>query len=227
MIRNIIFDLGGVIIDINSARTSEAFRRLGAINLDAVYTQSKQDNLFDFYDVGKISSREFRDALVNRLDLAASDDEFDTAWNAMLGDLPIERLNFIRALRSSYRVLLFSNTNEIHLKEVFNICQQQNGFSSFNDFFDKEYYSHTFGQRKPNPDSFKAILAENGMNQEETLFIDDSLQHVLGARSAGLHAVHLSGDLLEFDLNAVIEQINQTQIQDQEHDRQERYGSFA
>ena len=65
------------------------------------------------------------------------------------------------------------------------------------------------------------------MNQEETLFIDDSLQHVLGARSAGLHAVHLSGDLLEFDLNAVIEQINQTQIQDQEHDRQERYGSFA
>ena len=83
-IKNIIFDLGGVIINIDYKKTSEAFHKLGAFNFDTVYSQSKQDNLFDDYDVGKISSTIFRDTLKKRLDLTATDEEFDTAWNAML-----------------------------------------------------------------------------------------------------------------------------------------------
>jgi len=123
-IKNIIFDLGGVIIDIDYNRTAEAFRRLGAFNFDTVYTQSKQDHLFDDYEVGRIDSNSFRQTLQKKLDIQVNDEEFDSAWNAMLLDLPKKRLDFIKSLRGKYKVFLFSNTNDIHLKEVFNICQR-------------------------------------------------------------------------------------------------------
>ena len=191
-IKNIILDLGGVIIDIDYQLTSNAFRNMGAINFDKIHTHKNQLSFFDDYETGKISSEEFRNILKSKLDLIISDEDFDKAWNAMLLDLPIERLEFIRQLRKEYKVFLFSNTNEIHLKEVFNICQRQNGFDTFKGFFDKEYYSNIFGQRKPNTDSFLSILRENDLNADETLFIDDTLQHVLGAKAVGIHAVHLT-----------------------------------
>ena len=193
-IKNIIFDLGGVIIDIDYNRTAEAFRRLGAFNFDTVYTQSKQDHLFDDYEVGRIDSNSFRQTLQKKLDIQVNDEEFDSAWNAMLLDLPKKRLDFIKSLRGQYKVFLFSNTNEIHLKEFFNICQRQNGFHTFEGYFDKEYYSHIFGKRKPHLDAFISLLNENKIEAQETILIDDSLQHVLGARQAGLYAIHLSKD---------------------------------
>lgn len=207
-IKNIIFDLGGVVINIEYKKTAEAFKKLGVNNFDEVYTQSKQDTLFDDYDIGKISSDTFRRILKERLDLPTNDEKFDAAWNAMLLDLPIERLDLIKKLRQKYKTFLFSNTNEIHLKEVFNICFKQHGFSSFDGYFEKEYYSNIFGMRKPNPESFLAILKENKLNPNETLFIDDSLQHVLGARKAGIHAIHLTGDATILDIEKMIKKIN-------------------
>ena len=207
-IKNIIFDLGGVIIDIDYKKTSEAFRKLGVFNFDEVYTQSKQDHLFDDYEVGKLSSDTFRSILKKKLDIVATDEEFDNAWNAMLLDLPGERLDLIKNLRRNFRTFLLSNTNEIHLKEVFNICQRQNGFATFNGCFDKEYYSHIFGKRKPNRDAFISIINEHNLRPDETLFIDDSLQHVLGAREAGLYAIHLLPGKSLFDVLGYINEID-------------------
>ncbi len=208
-IRNIIFDLGGVIIDIDYTKTIEAFRKHGAHNIDVVYSQSKQDRLFDTFDIGKMSSTEFRRQLQEKLDISISDDDFDSAWNAMLLDLPMERLSFIMSLRESYGVYLFSNTNDIHLRKVFEICRDQNNVNDFSKYFIKEYYSHQLGMRKPNKESFLEIVKENRLIPSETLFIDDSLQHVLGARDAGLHAVHLTGGKSIFDLLDFIKQIEE------------------
>lgn len=210
-IKNIIFDLGGVIIDIDYNRTSEAFKKLGALNFDAVYTQSKQDDLFDNYDIGKINSATFRTILQKKLSITINDKEFDDAWNAMLLDIPQERLKFIKNLKNNYKVFLFSNTNDIHIKEVFNICQRQNGFNSFEGHFDKEYYSHIFGQRKPNPSSFSSILAENKLQASETLFVDDSMQHILGAKQAGLHTMHISKEKSIFDVLIFLEQLTKSE----------------
>ncbi|MBV8802564.1 MAG: HAD family phosphatase, partial [Gammaproteobacteria bacterium] len=157
-IKNIIFDLGGVIIDIDYKKTSEEFRKLGAFHFDDVYAQSKQHDLFDNYETGKITSDAFRHNLKEKLDIVATNEEFDFAWNAMLLDLPKKRLDFIKSLRIHYKTFLLSNTNEIHLKEVFNICQKQNGFNTFDGYFEKEYYSHLLGKRKPNCDAFISIL---------------------------------------------------------------------
>lgn len=217
-IKNIIFDLGGVIIDIEYKRTSAAFRKLGALNFDEVYTQSKQDRLFDDYDVGKTSSAEFRAVLKKRLNLVVSNEEFDHAWNAMLLGLPRERLDFIKSLRRKYKVFLFSNTNDIHLKEVFNICNRENGFSTFDGYFDKEYYSNIFGKRKPNPESFTSILHENKLDADETLFIDDSLQHVLGARAARLHAIHLTPDKNIYDTVKFLAEIDKESKEEKKHE---------
>lgn len=216
-IRNIIFDLGGVIIDIDYKKTLDAFRLLGARNIEEVYTQSKQDTLFDDFEVGKISSSEFRNKLSAKLNLQIRDKEFDSAWNAMLLDLPIERLNFIKTLQDEFRVFLFSNTNDIHLPEVFNICKRQNNIDNFSDIFEKEYYSNIFGHRKPNVASFHLILHENELNSSETIFVDDSIQHVFGARNAGLHAIHLTSNMSILDLRSHINIINSSMESDSEN----------
>jgi len=203
-IKNIIFDLGGVIINIDYNRTFEAFRKLGGLHFDALYSKSKQDDLFDQYEIGKISSHEFRSALQKKLCITINDEEFDRAWNAMLLDIPEERLDFIKSLKTTYKIFLFSNTNEIHLKELFNICQKQNGLNSFEGYFDKEYYSNIFGKRKPNASAFACILAENNLEASETLFVDDSWQHILGAKEVGLHTLHVSKEKDIFEVSAVI-----------------------
>ena len=125
----------------------------------------------------------------------------------MLLDLPAERLDFIKNLRKKYKVFLFSNTNEIHLKEFFNIFQQQSGLENLDAYFDKQYYSHVFGRRKPVPDSFIAILNDNKLRADETLFIDDSLRHVQGAKQAGLYAMHLTKEKSFFDVLRFLEEI--------------------
>ena len=139
----------------------------------------------------------------------------------MLLDLPKKRLEFISGLRKKYRVFLFSNTNDIHLKEVFNICQKQNGFNTFDSYFEKEYYSNIFGKRKPHSHAFISILNENNIKAEETLFIDDSLQHVLGAREAGLHTVHLSSEKSIFHIVDFINETNSSnQLREEKNDKQ-------
>ncbi len=207
-IKNVIFDLGGVIMDIDYKKTEEEFRQLGALNFNSVYTQNRQDHFFDDFEIGIISPGAFRDILQKKLDVKITDEKFDYAWNAMLLDIPQERLDFIKNLGDKYKIFLFSNTNAIHLKEVFKICQNKNGFNTFDGYFEKEYYSHIFGKRKPNINSFISILEENRIEACETLFIDDSIQHIFGAKAAGLHAVHVSSEKSIFDTTAFIDKIN-------------------
>lgn len=207
-IKNIIFDLGGVIIDINYPKTAHTFEQFGAINFNELYTQSKQDSLFDDFETGKMSAKQFRQTLCQKLNLDITDDQFDQAWNAMLLDLPGERLEFIKSLRAQYRVFLFSNTNAIHLSKVFEISKNQNGHNNFYDIFEKQYYSHLIGYKKPHQSSFETILKENDLVPEETIFIDDTHKHVLGAREAGIHAIHLTEMFSIFDTLDFIKSIN-------------------
>lgn len=164
--------------------------------------------MFDDYDTGKICTDEFRRRLKLKLDLEISDSQFDNAWNKMLLDLPRERLDLIKSLRKKYRVFLFSNTNDIHLSEVFKICSKQHGLANFDGFFEKEYYSNKIGYRKPEPSSFSKILIENSLVPEETIFIDDSIQHVMGARSVGIHGIFLSSEFSIFNTIDFIKQID-------------------
>lgn len=190
-IRNIILDLGGVVLDINYNLTRNAFIKLGFADFETIYSQMKQELIFDLFETGNISAHDFRDVIRNYAEKTFEDHEIDAAWNAMIIRLPEERVAFLEKLKNSFRLFLLSNTNEIHEKEFVRNITSAFGKNILPEIFEKTYYSHHSGIRKPQPEIFKLILKENSLVADETLFIDDSPQHVEGARKAGLKAMHL------------------------------------
>ena len=188
-IRNIIFDLGRVILNIDYQKTAAAFRQIGLTNFDELYSQMRQSTLFDRLEVGEIGSREFEEELNRYASRSLRREEIHRAWNAMLLELPQEHLDLLEELRKQYRLFLFSNTNEIHVPAFTELIRQQRGVEDFGSYFDGVYYSHEVGKRKPNVEAFEHVLEANDLNPQETLFIDDSPQHVEGGSKAGLQAV--------------------------------------
>lgn len=191
-IKNIILDLGGVILNIDYQLTINAFKSLGARGTDELFMHIEQHDLVSRYETGQLSTTDFRQLLQSKLQIKTNAQVFDQAWNAMLVDLPKERLAYILQLKKKYNLFLFSNTNELHLIKFNQICREEYGIYSFDDYFNKMYYSHTLGYRKPDPQGFHAIITENNLSIFETLFVDDSLTNIEGARSIGLNAHHIT-----------------------------------
>lgn len=187
----IVLDLGGVLIDVDYHAAARAFAALGFGNFDGLYTKARQDHLFDAFEKGAITPAGFRDRVRALHDGPLSDAQIDGCWNAMLGHIPQERIQLVRRLKERYRVLLLSNTNAIHVPAFEAIVARENGIADFKAQFDGAYYSCQLGMRKPDAEIFRFVLGRHGADPSKTVFIDDSIQHVEGARRAGLHAEHL------------------------------------
>jgi glucose-1-phosphatase len=198
--KNIIFDLGGVILNIDYNLTEKAFRKLGADNFKEMFSQAKQEMLFDKIEKGLISSQDFITRIKTICKGAEKEDDIIAAWNAMLLDLPQERTELLKKLKSKYRTFLLSNTNEIHIKAYAEYLFTRYGFRNLESFFEKEYLSYQIGMRKPDKEIFEYVLKENNLNPSETLFIDDSPQHIEGAAVTGIHAVWLAPGKTILDL---------------------------
>lgn len=189
-IKNIIFDLGGVIYAIDYHSTILAFEALGINDFESVYAKAGQSNLFDDIETGAISKDKFVSDLKKMMDGIATEEQIIDAWNAMLIDFMEDAIDCLKRLKGSHRIFLLSNTNEIHIQEI----EKRAGKKHFEDFcqlFEKVYLSHEIGMRKPHPEVFQYIINEQSLSEEETLFIDDSPQHVKGAIETGLRAHHL------------------------------------
>lgn len=199
-IRNIIFDLGGVIINLDQAKTIEAFRRLSYMPFEQLYNPSAQNDLFDQFDRGEIGSDAFFNTLKQELRFDGPIAQLQKAWNAMLLDVPQERLDMLVELKPRYRTFLLSNTCEPHIAAFEHDLYIRHGVRNFNDYFEKVYYSCRMGMRKPDRAIFDYVLRENRMRPEETVFIDDSVTHVRGAGEAGINAYLLpkGGNIIDF-----------------------------
>jgi|TARA_B110000495_G_C22999888_1_gene589906 HAD superfamily hydrolase (TIGR01549 family) len=189
-VKNIIFDLGGVILNIDYGQTANAFKKIGVTNFDEIYSQAKQGQVFDKLETGKLSIEEFSNYMKEFVPSLKSID-IDKAWNAMLLDLPVQRIDLLKELKKGYRLFLLSNTNEIHIKAFRKMIKSSYGEYILDDIFEQQYYSSEIGMRKPNVDCFQYVLDQNGLEPSETLFIDDSMQHVEGARKLKIKAYHL------------------------------------
>ncbi|MBI3511039.1 MAG: HAD family phosphatase [Bacteroidetes bacterium] len=191
MIKNIIFDLGGVIIDLDAAATSRAFAELGAKDFEKHYTFAKQSGIFDEFDKGSITEEEFRNELRKFLRSGVSDEQIDHAWNAMLIGIPRARLDLLKEAGKQFRIFLLSNTNVIHTRFFSDPVHET--FLSFDptNFFERWYYSCEIHMRKPDREIFEFVLEANKLVAEETLFIDDAQQHVTGAAQCGIHTKFL------------------------------------
>ncbi len=201
MIKNIILDLGGVIINIDYRLTTTAFKNLDADHFDKIYSQHQQNPLFDQFEIGKITPDQFRKDFQTLLNINVTNEQFDTALCAMLLDIPKARLDFIKQkLKPNYRTFLFSNCNAISMEKVFKICQQDTGMPNFDACFHKQYFSHICGFIKPHKQGFEYILQENNLDPHETLFVDDTIRHVLSAKELGLQTLHLTNGLSLLDI---------------------------
>lgn len=196
----VIFDLGGVILDIDYKATEAALRQLMGPRADSYYQQTRQNPLFDDLETGRVDPAVFRQKIVEWAGRPLSDTAIDQAWNAMLGGLPLARLDFIKKMTKQFRVFLLSNTNVIHKAAFDQISQQTLAEVPFDSFFEAAYYSHLVGMRKPDVAIYRYVVERHGLNPETTLFIDDNLSNVEGAKAAGLHGFHLRGELLEASL---------------------------
>jgi len=204
-IKNIIFDLGGVIINLDIPKTISEFNKLTNKPFESIYTQLHQSAIFDLFDKGQISEADFFFELNNSLDQPLTHKQLLNAWNAMLLDFPIHRLELLNQLKQRYRIFLLSNTNETHIAQFENDLYQHHGYKNLEPFFEKVYYSCRMNMRKPDREIFDFVLQENTLNASETIFIDDSPQHIEGALKTGIKAHLLSK---EKDIKSLIEQLN-------------------
>ncbi|MBL4653577.1 MAG: HAD family phosphatase [Flavobacteriales bacterium] len=169
-IKNIIFDLGGVILNIDYHKTANAFKELGLTNFDELYSQFQQNNLFNDLETGNILPQEFINTIKLVLPEKTPTTEIINAWNAMLLDLPRQRIDLLSRVGRNYRIFLLSNTNKIHYEAYMAYFEKEYQLS-FNDIFEKAFYSHQIGLRKPNIDSFEFVLSNSNLDKKETLFI--------------------------------------------------------
>lgn len=185
-IKNIIFDYGNVIFNIDFRKVQQAFRDLGVQNVEDFFGHRKQDGVFDLLDRGEISNAGFRDRVrefANKPEL--TDQQIDDAWKSIFLDTPAEYVELLKKVKGTYRTFLLSNTNAIH-EIYFNDYNTKNFGHSNDALFEKVYYSHIVGKRKPEAAIFEQVLTENNLKPEETLFIDDSPQHLETARALGM-----------------------------------------
>ena len=199
-IKSIIFDLGGVILNLDYSKTEDEFKKIGVLNFNQLYSQKKQTVLFDDFEKGKIKPEEFISSFKESENLKIKEIDFINAWNAMLLEVPTEKLQFINGLKKDYKIILLSNTNEIHIKKFEDDLKKNNMLEQFYKCFDKIYYSSRMGKRKPEENCFNQVLEENGLIAENTLFIDDSIQHIEGAKKAGIKTFHLEKNKSILDL---------------------------
>ncbi len=188
-IKAIIFDLGAVILNINCQNTIDAFLKLGIKNTSTFYSKKVQTNLFNQIETGEITAEKFLSELQKETN-NASINQVSEAWNAMLLDLPENRLAVIQSLKKEYSIYLLSNTNTIHV-DAFKKKIGKEKWIKFCNLFDKMYLSHEVGLRKPNTAIFEYILEEQNLKPEEVFFIDDSTKHIEGANKLGIKTYHL------------------------------------
>ncbi len=193
-IKNIIFDLGGVIINLNMGLTEKAFEGLLGEKAALLKNQEALETIFYPFEVGAITEQEFRDRIRSHTNTSVTDHQVDEAWNAMLLDIPKERLNLLLSLKNRYRIFLFSNTNAIHYTAFNKYLKETHNYEDLSPFFEKDHYSHILGQRKPHPEAFTSLIELHGLNSKETVFLDDTQQHLGGADKAGLNTIHVTAD---------------------------------
>ncbi len=195
-IKNIIFDLGGVILDIDETVVYKELEKMGIKTSELAHSKEFIEIMSKF-DTGIYTAPTFRKrmkALIGQEKM--TDEKFDSIWNAMLLDIPRERVEAIEKVKKHYKIFLMSNTNVIHYDLYVRDLQLRFGYNEFDELFDKSYFSFAEHLEKPDPRFFELILDHESLLPEETLFIDDTEKNINIAKSLGINTYHISREEL-------------------------------
>jgi len=189
--KNIIFDLGGVLLDLDFQRSVDAFEKLGLKNFENMFSQFKADELFEKLETGRLSEAEFYAAVKERTEIQITNEQIDHAWNALILNFRPASLELLEQLSANYKLYLLSNTNSIHLKFFKKLFTKETGKSLLDAYFIKAWYSNGVGLRKPGAQIFEFVLQDENLIAAETLFIDDTWINIETAHKMGFKTHHL------------------------------------
>jgi putative hydrolase of the HAD superfamily len=199
-IENIVFDLGGVIINLDMDHAFDRFSQLFGRDVRSKMMEDLHNHgFFQQFEIGEISEEEFRDSLRKFTHSDLDDKHLDLAWNAMLGDIPKERIEWINDMAGQYNIAILSNTNSIHIKRFNEIFNQSSIHNHPGDVFHKTYYSHEIHDRKPNKSCFQHVIEDFNIRPENTLFLDDNTDNIKTAGELGIKTVLVEKNMLRRD----------------------------
>ncbi len=193
-LKNILFDLGGVILDLNVSGTLEGFLNLGFPKELLNYPENFYTDVYFNYETGRVSTAEFRDSIRKLSGINFTDQDFDDAWCAMLFRVPRKRTELLRSLSKDYQLFILSNTSELHIEHFSRMFYDAAGFS-LDEVFTRCFYSHEIKLHKPDPAAFNFVLKEASILAGETLFLDDNIHNVKAARELGFNVIHITENL--------------------------------
>ena len=206
-IKNIIFDLGGVLLNINPLLSLLELEKISGISKDELIVRFLNEKIFEKFDTGSLNPAQFRERLCQILNCSVSDAEIDRCWNKLLLDFPLHRVELLQQLRKNYRVFLLSNTNSIHFdhytKEFF-----ENYGIQMADLFEKLFLSYEIGIHKPDAGIYTHVLQHAGIEASESVFFDDSLANIEAAALLGIPGIHIKDgyDVTSFFTNGMLRQ---------------------
>ena len=195
----LIFDLGNVIIDIDYQKALNRIKEEVPIDLHGKVEGFYLTDFHKDYEVGRINSDEFRQAVRAYFQQDWSDEKVDELWNSLLLKIPVERLELISKLREKFQVGVLSNTNLIHINAVNRILQNDHSLQNFDPIFDWVFLSHEMGLAKPSAEIYEKMLVDLGTSGDRVVFFDDLIANVEGAKEVGIQAVHVTGPQVIFD----------------------------
>ena len=185
----VIFDFGNVIINIDFKRIYQTFAIYTSKSETYIEKQITDNQLFRRYESGQFTDEEFREIIRQILGFPLSDTEIDKAWNAVLLDIPVDRIELIKKIRQKYPVYLLSNTNNIHIKASNDYLQKEHGISNLDQLFDQLFLSYEMGMWKPDADIYYHVLKKIKLQPNETLFLDDNIKNIESASAIGLQTI--------------------------------------
>lgn len=188
-IKNIVFDLGGVLIDLDFPRALKAFEQAGLTDIAQNVQAFSREGIFMDLELGNITPEDFFQSICERSTQPISIHQATDYWNLILKDIPQDKLKIIRELRKRYHVYLLSNTNQPHWEYICKKCFEKDGFT-IHDYFEKLFLSYEMHLAKPDKQIFFQMLQDSQMKPEETLFIDDSEANCNSAKETGIRTIH-------------------------------------
>jgi len=203
-IRNIIFDLGGVLLNINPLLSMSEFIKISGLDQKELTKRLLSENIFKKFETGRLNDTQFRSELCRIMNIKASDSEIDRAWNILLLDFPQPRVELLKLLRKNYRVYLLSNTNSIHFEHYTREFYEKYGISMI-DLFERVFVSHEIGIHKPDAGIYTHVLTNAEINASETLLIDDTIINIEAAALQGIKGIHINGmDVTSYFENGIL-----------------------
>ena len=191
-IKHIIFDLGDVILNINVPLAYDEFVKLSGKAKEEIIESVNKHQIFQKFETGQINESEFRNLVRIILDLPDIDDAaIDAAWNILLLDIPIERIELLQKLAQNYELHLLSNTSSIHITEVNKILERTSGHKNLDELFSNVFLSYEMGVMKPDLKIYQQVLLQAGISASETIFLDDNADNIAASASLGIHAIHV------------------------------------